>query len=190
MDKDLKRTLGIALKKMDEIKSKDDEDFFSSERRLARFTELLFTHVLYRAAKGNPEGLIAYLRSEWPLSFDRKSLANRLETALQKRSRGGNRHDPAVHSYAAQALRLYDLWHEENIKQGVNDWGRANDMKDETAKIVFETEMREAAHAGSSFPWQQGDTGRQLGLPANNFEAVREAMRDLMDRPTRLKSKG
>jgi hypothetical protein len=121
--------------------------------------------------------------------FDRKRLATFLETAVKKRRSGGRRHHPIVHRFAALALRLCDVWHEENIRQGVNDRGRRADMKDEAAKIVFEKEMREMARVGSRVSWEPAQMRRQLELPAN-FEAARETIRDLMDRPTtRLKSR-
>jgi hypothetical protein len=200
MDKDLKRTLGIALKKMDEITYKENEEHSKY------FPETLFAYVIFLAAKGHPAGLIHYLRADdSPLSFDRKRLATLLEKDLQTRRRGGRHHDMWVHRFAARALRLFDIWHEENIRHGVNDRGRCNYMKDETARIVFEEQMDLIApflsillgepvpwRAPNPAPWSPAQVAHLLqfvGLPAN-FEAVHETIRDLMDRPTaRLKDR-
>jgi hypothetical protein len=173
MDKDLQRTLDIAVKKMDEIKWEESKEFLKKEF-LDDWYESHFLHVLLHTVEGNPAELINYLRSDRPLLFDRKRLATSLETALRKRRRDGRRRDVMAHRLAAQALRLYGVWHKENIKQGVNDRGRSNDMKDKTARTVFEQQM----HAFGLFT-------PELGFPTN-FEAVR----DLMDRPAaRLKGR-
>jgi hypothetical protein len=155
---------------MEQIKWEETKEFLSKEF-LNDWYESLFLHVLLHAVEGNPAELINYLRSDRPLLFDRKRLATRLETFSQKRRCGGRRPDVMAHWLAAQALRLLDVWQEENIRQGVNDRGCSDDMKDEAAKIAFEQQM----HAFS------------LEFPAS-FEAVRETIRDLMDRPAaRLK---
>jgi hypothetical protein len=178
MVKDLDQTLGFALKRMEEIKWEETKEFLRKDF-LDDWYESLFLHALLDFRTGSPAPLINYLRSDRPLLFDRKRLATRLETFLQKRSNGGGgRRDVMVHFLAARALRLYDVWREENIRQGVNDRGRSTDMKDEAAKIVFEQQT----HAFNLF-------STELELAAS-FEAVRETLRDLMDRPAaRLKDR-
>jgi hypothetical protein len=134
MDKDLRRTLDIAVKKMEEIKWEESKEFLRNEF-LNDWYESLFLHVLLHSMTGDPAPLINYLRSDRPLLFDRKRLATRLEAFLQKGRHGGRHRDVMAHRLAAQALRLLDVWQEENIRQGVNDRGRSADMKDRRQRL-------------------------------------------------------
>jgi hypothetical protein len=178
---DLKQTLDIALKKMDDLLRENADEFikyWSSPQRE-------FEWAVLSLAKGDPKRFIEYLRSDRPILFDRQRLAILLEQA--QTPRGGPLHHRGMHSVAGVALHLYKMWHEENIRHGINDRGRSNYMKDEAARIVLDQELvrqREPLPQHEIMRDTDAVFGRALPdekLTADDLSAIR----DLMDRPAK-----
>ena len=130
--------------------------------------------VIGEAMNGNPSLLVRHLRSRRKLTrFDRNKLAEHFEyafiDALQRKSqkpRGRPGHSWA-RSCASVAIKLYQDWKDLNQRNGINDWGRRDEMKDEACRLAIEL-------------YGNGNRGRVYeGQDPPTFEQVRE----LIERP-------
>jgi len=76
--------------------------------------------------------------------FDRNSLAEYLEfaftEALQRKSQktGGRRKHTWARMCAHMAIKFYQLWKDTNRRNGINDWGHGDEMKDEACRLAIE----------------------------------------------------
>jgi hypothetical protein len=177
MDDDLARTLVIVLKRMREEVTENaniQQKYWSSPQREFEWTVLFL-------AKGDPKKLIEYLRSDRPILFDREGLATLLEYA--QTPRGGPHRRMHVHSVAADALILYKRWREENIRRGVNDRRRCNDMKDVAARFSLWLGIFSQHIPKHLMQDRDAIFGAPMraDLSADDFETIR----DLMDRPAK-----
>ena len=160
---DLKQTLDIALKKMDEAITEN----VKLSIRYWFTPQCEFELAILSLAKGNPTKLIECLRSDRPIQFDRKRLAEILERPKTRRG-GGPHHHRGIHSAAARALDLYKMWRKENFRRGVKDRGRCEHMKNEAAKVILKQLLSQQIILRAE----------AQKLSANDFSAIR----DLMDR--------
>jgi hypothetical protein len=129
--------------------------------------------LVFRAIDGDPSVLVRHLRSRRKLTrFDRNELARLFEYAFTK----ALQHKPTTkggrpkHSWARMcadvvAINFYQDWKDANRRNGINDWGHRDEMKDEASRLAIEL--------GSC--WARRFTGQD----PPTFEQVRE----LMERP-------
>jgi hypothetical protein len=128
--------------------------------------------VISKAISGDPSSLVRHLRSRRKLTrFDRNELAEHFEdvftNALQRPTTQRGR---PKHSWAQMcvhvAIKFYQDWKDANQRNGINDWGHRDEMKDEASRLAIEL-------GGSA--WAR----TCIGQDPPTFEQVRE----LMERP-------
>ena len=145
------------------VPSKADQS--TSRSRRAAF---LFEMIAY-AQSGDPSALGAFLRSGQKLTqFDRNELANLLEAIFTRQAKPtkqrGRSKRLGVRACAAVARRFHVEWKDANRRNGINDWGHGDEMKDEACRLAIELYV-------DRFPVKDD--------PPITFEEIRE----LMERP-------
>ena len=91
---------------------------------------------LLQSARGNSTRLVAYLRSDMPLTLpadNREFLAN----SLSRRKRRGPSRDNEVRYVVFTALVFYEQWKRANQRAGISNRGLANAMKDESCEYAL-----------------------------------------------------
>ena len=132
--------------------------------------------VIFTAIDGDPSLLVRHLRSRRKLTrFDRNSLAKYLEfaftEALQRKSQktAGRRKHTWAQQCAYVAIKFYRDWKDANRRNGINDWGHGDEMKDEACRLAIEL-------YGNVYSPVYGTDNRRYyqGQDMPTFEEVRE----------------
>lgn len=105
-----------------------------------------FTLCLLDYYNGDPANLIEYLRSgrEMPDDF-REQLAEAISNFHTKKPKRGRPKDRALRHALVAAQWFFQRWRAENDRQGINDWGHREDMKDESIRTAIEIERHDVA---------------------------------------------
>jgi hypothetical protein len=128
-------------------------------KRLALSPEYQFVCMARDAAQGHPSKLAEYLESKPDLSDYQwtvlaKFVRGEFKQLPKKRGQPKNK---KIRDAADWADYFYQMWRRENLRQGINDYGRRADMKEMVIEFVIEFKR----------------------LSAEDFIKIR----DLMDRP-------
>lgn len=131
--------------------------------------------VVGEALDGDPSSLVKHLRRGLT-PVDRNLLADtladvlpdRAERAKQTKQRGRPKRQRA-RSCAGVAIKFYRDWKDANRRNGINDWGHRDGMKDEASRLAIEL------YGNSNSAWAR----TYIGQDPPTFEQVRE----LMERP-------
>lgn len=101
--------------------------------------------LIFDAIDGDPSSLVRHFRSRRKLTrFDRNQLAELFEyafaEALQPKSqkKGGRRKHSWAQMCANLAIKFYRDWKGANRRNGINDWGHGDEMKDEACRLAIE----------------------------------------------------
>jgi hypothetical protein len=137
--------------------------------------------VVCKAMDGDPSMLVRHLRSRRKLTrLDRNELAEHFEqiltNELQRKSQktGGRRKHTWAQSCAHVAIKFYRDWKDANRRNGINDWGHGDEMKDEACRLAIEL------YGNLYSPLYGTDNRRRYqGQDMPTFEEVRE----LIERP-------
>ena len=134
--------------------------------------------VVSEALSGDPSALVKHLRSPRLTRLDRNMLAETLEDILtghplteqteQTKQRGRPKRK-WVRRCADVAIKFYQDWKDANRRNGINDWGHRDEMKDEASRLAIEL------YGNSDSAWAR----IYIGHDPPTFEQVRE----LMERP-------
>jgi hypothetical protein len=135
-----------------------------------------WSFLIFNAIDGDPSSLVRHFRSRRKLTrFDRNELAELFEWAFtevlqpkSEKTRGRRKHTWAQ-MCAHMAIKFYQEWKDANRRNGINDWGHGDEMKDEACHLAIEL------GSGSGSPWAR--TCKEQDPPT--FEEVRE----LIERP-------
>ena len=97
--------------------------------------------------------------------FDRNQLADMVLVSFTRQAKTGRRKRFEIRGCAAVARQFYLEWKDANRRNGINDWGHGDEMKDEACRVAIE-------HYRVSLPGLKGDPPVTL-----------EEIRALMERP-------
>jgi hypothetical protein len=131
--------------------------------------------VVARALDGDPSSLVKHLRRGLT-PVDRNLLADTLADILpdqaeraKQTKQGGRPKHSWVQMCAHVAIKFYQDWKDATRRNGINDWGHRDEMKDEASRLAIEL------YGNSSSVWAR----TCIGQDPPTFEQVRE----LMERP-------
>jgi hypothetical protein len=96
-----------------------------------------------RAQSGDPSTLVAYLRSQQKLTqFDRNQLADMFEVIFTPQAKPAKQRGRPKRMWtrvcASVARTFYWDWRDTNQRNGINDWGHGDEMKDEACRLAIE----------------------------------------------------
>jgi hypothetical protein len=101
--------------------------------------------LIFKAIDGDPSSLVRHFRSRQKLTrFDRNELAEWFEYAftevLQPKptTKRGRRKHSWAQMCASLAIKIYQNWKDVNRRNGINDWGHGDEMKDEACHLAIE----------------------------------------------------